>query len=128
MKNFENKMKTAVLELNEKNELKQNVRNQFKAELLDAFKDFLKANGFDVEMVSDGVAVQFQNDEIGSVCAVADFTIKSRDYDIVSENEAYCQKVSERIAKAQKAFDEKQAKIAKANAEKELKAKAKETK
>lgn len=128
MKNFENKMKTAVLELNEKKELKQNVRNAFKSELMTAFNDFLKANGFDTEMVIGGVAVQFQNDEIGSVCVVFDGTIKSKDYDIVSENESYVQKVSEKIAKEQKAYDEKQLKIAQQLAEKELKAKAKETK
>ena len=127
MKTFAENVKTTVYETNEKGELKQNVRNKFKADLMDAFKDFLKVNGFDAETVSDGVAVSFANETEGAICVVFDGTVKSLSYDLDTEIEAHAQKVSEKIAKEIKAHELKQAKIAESERLKAEKAKKAET-
>lgn len=128
MKNFAETVYTTVYETNEKGELKQNVRNQFKADLMSAFKDFLKEQGFDAETVSDGVAVSFANETEGSICVVFDGTVKSLSYDLDSEMKAHAEKVAEKAEKAEKAAKAKAEKIALAEKAKAEKAKGKETK
>lgn len=128
MKNFELEIKNKVLATNEKGELKQNVRNEFKHDLTFAFKDFLKQNGFDVRMVSDGVAIQFENDELGSVCVVFDGTVKPRQYDIETEHQVWLDACAEKVIKAEKLKAEKEAKIAQQNANKLANDKKKATK
>lgn len=112
MKNFEKQVKSEVLALNEKGELKQNVRNKFKADLMKAFKEFLVENEFQAEMVSDGVAVEFSNDELGSVVVVFDGVVKSLAFDLVSEAEAFKEKVSEKELKAKALAEAKAKKVA----------------
>lgn len=121
MKNFAEKVYNGIYETNEKGELKQNVRNAFKSDLMKAFQDFLKANDLDSVIVSDGVAVQFANAELGSITVVFDGTVKGQDYDLVSENQDYLDKMAEKVAKAEKLAREKALKIATQKAEKELK-------
>lgn len=126
MKNFAEKVYNTVYDTNEKGELKQNVRNAFKADLMSAFKDFLKANGLDAETVSDGVAVSFANENEGAICVVFDGTVKSLSYDLDSEMKAFAEKQAEKAEKALKAEKAKAEKIAlaeKARAEKALKEK-----
>lgn len=123
MKQFAENAKVAVLELNEKGQLKQNVRNAFKANLMKAFTDFMVENGFDAMAVAGGVAVRFANDEDGNVTVVFDGTVKGFEYDVDFENAEYLKEVSEKVAKAEKANADKAKKIAEQNALKEAKAK-----
>lgn len=108
MKNFAEKVYTAVYETNEKGEMKQNVRNAFKSEMMKAFKEFLTENGFSVENVNDGVAVSFANEIEGSVVVIFDGTVKSLSYDLVSEVDAYNEKVSEKERKEKEKAEKKE--------------------
>lgn len=121
MKNFlENAYKT-VFATNEKKELKQNVRNDFKRDFMVALRSALTDLGLETELVSDGIAVIIPNETEGSLVVVVDGAVKSVvDYDLASEAEAYKEKV---IAKAKAEADKAEAK-AKKLAEAEL-AKAK---
>lgn len=130
MKNFAEKVYNSEFETSANGELKQNVRNEFKRELMKNFAEFMKANGMDVETVSSGVAVQFANKELGSICVVFDGTVKDREFDIVSEAEAHAEKVIEKAKKEAEKAEIKAKKIAESErvrAEKALKEK-KETK
>ena len=115
-------------ELNEKGEMKQNVRNAFKADVMaDMFQMFQDA-GLEVYKVDGGVAVNFANDELGAVAVVFDGVVKGQAYDAEYEAEEYEKAVKEKAEKALKAEEAKANKIAMQKAEKELKAKAKEKK
>ena len=112
MKNYEN----AKFELNEKGQMKQNVRNAFKAEVMaDLLKMFQDA-GLEVYAVADGVAVNFANDELGAVAVVFDGVVKGLEYDAQDEAENHENALKEKAEKALKAEQAKQARLA----EKEL--------
>lgn len=112
MKNYEN----VKFELNEKGQMKQNVRNGFKAEVMaDLLKMFQDA-GLEVFQVADGIAVNFANDELGAVAVVFDGVVKGLEYDAETEAEDYENVLKEKAEKALKAEQAKQARIA----EKEL--------
>lgn len=125
MKNYEN----VKFELNEKGQMKQNVRNGFKAEVMaDLLKMFQDA-GLEVFQVADGIAVNFANDELGAVAVVFDGVVKGLEYDAETEAEDYENVLKEKAEKALKAEQAKQARIAEKEALKakmaEKKAKAK---
>lgn len=128
MKNFAEKVHNTVYETNEKGELKQNVRNAFKADLMTAFKDFLKEQGLDVATVHDGVAVRFSNETEGSLTVVFDGTVKSLSYEMDTQAEIYEMERAEKVEKAEKKAKEKAEKLALAEKAKAEKAKGKETK
>lgn len=123
MKQFAEQVKTMVFELNEHNEMKQNVRNGFKALVLKAFADMTVENAEDtveVLMVDGGFAVKFQNGEEGAVTVVVDVTVKPFTFDADFENAEFVNKQAEKAEKALKAQAEKEKKMA----EKKVKAKA----
>lgn len=126
MKNFAEKTKVAVFEKNEKGEMKQNVRNAFKADVMKAFTEFMVANGFDAMQTADGTAVRFENDEDGAVAVVFNGTVKGFGFDVDFENAEFVKDKAEKAEKAEKAKAEKEKKIAetKANAVKKEKVKA----
>ena len=121
MKQFAENLKNANLELNEKNELKQNVRNEFKADVMQALKETLENAGVSVVETKEGLAVEFENVEIGSVVVVFDGTVKSRDFDILTAEKEFRAKQAEKVEKALEKERLKAQKIA----EKELAAKQK---
>lgn len=121
MKQFAENVKTANLELNEKNELKQNVRNEFKVNVMQALKETLENAGVSVTETKEGLAVEFANDEIGSVTVIFDGTVKSQDFDILTAEREFKEK---QIEKAEKALAKEKLKAEKI-AEKEAMAKAK---
>ncbi len=121
MKQFAENVKNANLELNEKNELKQNVRNEFKADVMQALKETLENAGVNVVETKDGLAVEFENVEIGSVTVVFDGTVKGQDFDILTAEKEFKAKQAEQVEKALEKEKLKAQKIA----EKELAAKQK---
>lgn len=121
MKQFAENVKNANLELNEKNELKQNVRNEFKADVMQALKETLENAGVNVVETKEGLAVEFENVEIGSVVVVFDGTVKARDFDILTAEKEFRAKQAEKVEKALEKERLKAQKIA----EKELAAKQK---
>lgn len=116
MKQFAEKVLNANYELNEKGQMKQNVRNGLKADVLQAMFEMFQEAGLDAYRVNDGVAVNFENAELGSVAVVFDGVVKGLEYDAMDEAEFYENALKEKVEKALKAEQAKQARIA----EKEL--------
>lgn len=116
MKQFAEKVLNANYELNEKGQMKQNVRNGLKADVLQAMFEMFQEAGLDAYRVNDGVAVNFENAELGSVAIVFDGVVKGLEYDAMDEAELYENALKEKAEKALKAEQAKQARIA----EKEL--------
>lgn len=100
MKQFAEKVRNTDFELNEKKELKQNVRNEFKADVMQALKETLENAGVNVVETKDGLAVEFENVEIGSVTVVFDGTVKGQDFDILTAEKEFKAKQAEKIEKA----------------------------
>ncbi len=98
--------------INEKGELKQTERNQLKADILQAFSEFLTENGVETFRVKDGLAIEITNEDVGAVPVVIDFTVKSLQFDVTGEHEIFMKEVAEKHAKAEAKAREKQAKIA----------------
>ena len=110
-------------ELNEKGQLKQNVRNGFKAEVMAEVMKMFQDAGMEVYAVADGMAVNFANDELGALAVVFDGVVKGLEYDAEYEAEAYNAVLAEKAEKAVKAEAEKARKIAEKEALKALKEK-----
>jgi hypothetical protein len=125
MKTFAEQVKVKVFETNEKGEMKQNVRNAFKADVMNALKNALVAMDLDVLQTADGLAVKFENDVEGAVTVIFDGTVKSFQFDAETANAEFLQNVADKAEKAEKALVEKEKKIALQNALKEKKEKAK---
>lgn len=100
MKQFAEKVRNTDFELNEKKELKKNVRNEFKADVMQALKETLENAGVNVVETKDGLAVEFENVEIGSVTVVFDGTVKGQDFDILTAEKEFKAKQAEKIEKA----------------------------
>lgn len=100
MKQFAEKVRNTDFELNEKKELKQNVRNEFKADVMQALKETLENAGVNVVETKDGLAVEFENVEIGSVTVVFDGTVKGQDFDILTAEKEFKAKQAEKVEKA----------------------------
>ena len=116
MKQFAEKVLNANYELNEKGQMKQNVRNGLKADVLQAMFEMFQEAGLDAYRVNDGVAINFENVELGSVAVVFDGVVKGLEYDAMDEAEFYENALKEKAEKVLKAEQAKQARIA----EKEL--------
>ena len=121
MKQFMENVKVADLEVNEKGDLKQNVRNAFKADVMQALKDLLADAGVQVSQVKEGLAVEFENDELGSLVVVFDGVVKGKDFDVLDAVEDFENHLKEKAEKALKAEALKAQKLA----EKEFLAKQK---
>lgn len=118
MKNFLEKVFTTVFATNEKKELKQNVRNDFKRDFVIALRSALTDLGLETEMVSDGIAVIIPNDTEGKLVVVVDGAVKSLNYDLYSESKAYTEKVESDRLKAIAKAEAKAKTIAEAEANK----------
>jgi hypothetical protein len=126
LKQFAEQVKTEVFEVNEKGEMKQNVRNAFKARVMQAMKETILNMGLDVLQTADGLSVKFENDTEGAVTVIFDGTVKSFQFDAETANAEFLQDKADKAEKAEKALIAKEKKIAeqKATAEKKAKAKA----
>jgi hypothetical protein len=124
MMNFEN----VKFELNEKGEMKQNVRNAFKADVMAELFEMFQNAGLEVFKVSEGVAVNFANADLGAIAVVFNGVVKSTEFDAEFEAEMFAKELSEKAEKVANAEKAKAEKIALQNAEKEAKAKLKEKK
>jgi hypothetical protein len=123
MEKFMTEVLTKKFELNEKKELKQNARNAFRSDAVDDMVADFQSNGKDAVEIKEGIAVQYPNDELGSLVVIWSPTVKPLDFDIATAVEEFAKDNADKIAKAEKAKVDKEAKIAKTKAEKEAKAK-----
>lgn len=108
MKNYEN----VKFALNEKGQMKQNVRNAFKADVMNELFAMFQNAGVEVYKVADGVVVNFANDELGAIAVVFNGVVKGLEYDAQDEAEIYENVLKEKAEKALKAEQLKKAKIA----------------
>ena len=116
MKDFLTKAYSTVFATNEKGELKQNVRNDFKRDFMVALREALTGLGVETHLVGDGIAVVVPNETEGSLVVVVDGAVKSLAYDLNTEAEAFVQKVADKAkAEADKA-EAKAKKLAEAEA------------
>lgn len=118
MKKFEK----VNFELNEKGEMKQNVRNSFKSAVIDEVLDILQNAGLEALRVDGGIAINIANDELGAIAVVFDGVVKSLSYDAEYEAIEYVKKIAERNEKQKEKEKAKAEKFAKAQLEKEAKA------
>jgi hypothetical protein len=78
--------------------IKQNERNQIKAELLQAIATDLSALlGVEVLKVDKGFGFMLPHNNEGSIPMIIDLTVKGLDYDVVAENEAFVAKETEKL-------------------------------
>lgn len=109
MKTFIEKVSTAKLPENDKGQLKQNVRNELRAELIDTLVGVFSAYGITALRVDDGVGIELPNTELGYIPIVIGATIKDLAFDVQDESEHYANKLAEK-ALAEKAKAEAKAK------------------
>lgn len=109
MKTFIEKVSTAKLPENDKGQLKQNVRNELRAELIDTLVSVFSAYGITALRVDDGVGIELPNTELGYIPIVIGATIKDLAFDVQDESEHYANKLAEK-ALAEKAKAEAKAK------------------
>ena len=127
MENYLEKVKNTDFALNEKKELKQNVRNAFRSDFMEALHQGLLELGLDAKMTEDGIGITIPNDEIGYIPVVVTATVKDLAYSVDDEHDAYLDKL-EAKAEAEKAKAEAKAKaIAQKEAEKLAKESAKKS-
>lgn len=102
MEKFNKEVYNAKFETNEKGELKQNVRNTLKADLMKAFSEFLIENGVENLQTKEGLVIELANEILGAIPAVLNFTMKSLDYDVSGAHDEFVQYQAEKLAKAEK--------------------------
>lgn len=112
MEKFLEKVYTATYETNEKGELKQNVRNEFKREVLEAVQELFVNAGLKVSVTKEGLAVEFANEVEGAMTVVFDGTVKSFTYDVEQEAVAYTEAQAQKAINAAKKEAEKAEKLA----------------
>lgn len=100
MEKFNKEVYNAKFETNEKGELKQNVRNTLKADLVKAFSEYLTENGIENLQTKEGLVIELANETLGAIPTVLNFTMKSLDYDVSGAHDEF---VEYTIAKAEKA-------------------------
>lgn len=125
MKKFYETTYTKEFALNEKNELKQNVRNEFRSDYANALVNLMTENGFPITQIKEGLAVEIPNEIEGSITIIIGLTVKPLSFDLTVAKEEFDTEVAEKILKAEKVKAEKELKIANSKA---LKAKPKATK
>ena len=130
LKNYIESVNSLPITISGKN-IKQNERNALKADFINALFSELKnaeSDLMDIGMTTDGIALNIQNQEIGSFVIVLNATIKNLEYDFDFEVEEHAKETVEKQEKKQKKEEEKKKKIeetermrAKKKAEKERK-------
>lgn len=99
----------AKLAENEKGQLKQNVRNELRTDLVDALTEALVELGLEAVRTEDGVAIAIPNEDLGSIPVVIGATIKDLAYDIYEAEADYKAKLVAKV-EADKAKAEAKAK------------------
>lgn len=113
MKNFLQTVYTKEFALNDKDELKQNERNDFRNATIDALVDALSdVSGIECLRTLDGVGIAIPNENLGAIPVVIGVTIKDLNFDIQDANNEYLEKEMDKIAKAKAKEVEKERKIA----------------
>ena len=100
----------------------QTQRNSVKAGLIDAIQADLAAElGVDALRTSDGVAVLMDNEGEGGVPFVLDIAMKSFDYDVFKEHDAYLQDKAIKAENAERRAKAKRTKFKNDTAAREMK-------
>ena len=76
-KNYLESVAVAKLEVNADGGLKQNVRNTFRAEFMEALLEALTGLGLEAKMTEDGIGINVPNTELGAIPVVVSATVKS---------------------------------------------------
>jgi len=101
--------------------IKQNERNEIKAQLLQAIAtDLSQLLGVEVLKVDKGFGFLLPNDNEGGVPMVIDLTIKSMEYDVIAENEAFIEKETAKLEAVIQRQKEKEIKFRNAKEKREL--------
>ena len=101
--------------------IKQNERNEIKAQLLQAIAtDLSQLLGVEVLKVDKGFGFMLPNDNEGAVPMVIDLTIKSMEYDVIAENEAFIEKETAKLEAVIQRQKEKEIKFRNAKEKREL--------
>lgn len=113
--------------------IKQNERNTLKASIMETFAAhlgelFSGSDVLEVGVTTDGVAVNIQNESIGSLVVVFNATIKNLEYDFDFEKEEYEKETNEKALKKAERLAAKEKKIKETAETKERKMKEKEKK
>ena len=113
--------------------IKQNERNTLKASIMEAFSAHLNdmfsgSDVLEVGVTTDGVAVNIQNESIGSLVVVFNATIKNLEYDFDFEKEEYEKETNEKALKKGERLEKKEKKIKETAEKQERKMKEKEKK
>lgn len=122
MEKFMTEVFAKSFELNANKELKQNDRNAFRASVMSDMAENFKVLGLEAVEVAEGIAVEYPNEDLGSLVVIWTPTVKPRDYDLETSVQDFENEKLAKIEKAEKAKAEKEAKMAKQKAEKEFKA------
>lgn len=112
MQNFITQIKETQFPLNEKGELKQNSRNAFRADVITQIAQLLQESGLSIGITKDGVGIEFENTELGSLVAMVGITIKPIEYDLTSEVEEYNAKLELKAKAEQEKAETKAKKLA----------------
>lgn len=121
MREFLERTKLAKLEESENGQLKQNCRNELRADFMDSLVVALNGLGLEAQMTVDGIGFELPNDELGSVPVVISPTIKAMAYSI---DEAHKEYVAKELKKAETEAEKERLKAQK-EAEKEATKQAK---
>jgi Skp family chaperone for outer membrane proteins len=111
MKELLQEVQTTVYATNEKGDLKQNVRNEFKRTVMNALNLYLAESGAETHVIGEGIAIVLPNTVEGSIVVVVDAVVKALSYDLESEIVAHQEKLTEKEEKAKKLADEKAKKL-----------------
>ena len=130
LKAFVEKVNTQQITISGK-AIKQNERNQLKNSFMSALLEDLKLNQNDlleVGTVADGIALNIQNEEIGSFVIVLNATFKNLEFDFDFEKSTFEEEQAEKVEKAKAREEEKARKKAETEKMKEKKRLEKEAK
>ena len=113
---------TKVFTENDKGELKQNERNQFRTDFMTSLVEFLEKNDIPAIQIKEGVAIEIPNETLGCITVVLSPTIKPIQFDTSVAHDEFVADIADKVAKAEKAQADKELKIATQKALKEKKA------
>lgn len=120
-----NPMKTFIAQLKDRKlrtatngvDIHQTDRNQLKADFVTALKELLETVA-EVKVVADGLGIEIEHSEFGALTFVVNAVVKSPNFDLTSESEAFALETAQKLAEAEVKAKAKASKIKKATPKK----------
>lgn len=78
-------------------DIHQTDRNQLKADFMTALQE-LMGSVAEVKIVADGIGVEFQNTEFGSIVFVVNAVVKSPSFDLETEAQIFAEETAQKLA------------------------------